>query len=109
MSGWQNSHSTNTRHEHVTRRESTGRDVCLTCGRVVIKPIVNPDDERLVDAGLMRSDDRDDQFIAPLPEQLIACYEQTQGDFPVAPYVIQVMSINQDSDDSLWRRLADLV
>lgn len=107
MIGWQNSHSTNLRHEHTTRTDDSGREVCTTCSKVVIKPITSSDDERLINAGLQRSDDRvDDPFHAPLPEQLIAMYNETHGEFPVAPYIIQVLQQAHGDDNELWYRLA---
>lgn len=34
-------------HEHVTRTDGQGREICQTCGEAVIKPILDFDDPRL--------------------------------------------------------------
>lgn len=117
--GWQNSRSTDRRHEHTLVRDSSGRDVCSVCRKVVIVPIKSADDPRLDGAGLRRSgEDISDAMaddilcIHSLPELLIALYHEGPefgyAKAPVAPYVQQIIDMyNTDAEEyDIWAILA---
>lgn len=112
MIGWQNSRSTDRKHEHTTITDDKGQEVCSSCHQIVIKPIIDSDDPRLAKAGFMRSGHHEKQPLhdpMPLPEILIAMYDQSQGDFPVAPYIIITMTEHGKRNtlsDNMWIELA---
>lgn len=114
MTHWENSQSTAKRHTHTTIRNAQGQEVCSSCHQIVITPITSSDDERLDDAGLMRSPHHDKSVMwsVPLPEILIGVYNELQGAFPIAPYLLTVISeLEQRDADSLhegmWTELSN--
>ena len=121
MTGWQNSRSTNRRHEHTTRLDSEGRQICLSCNQVVNKPITSSDDERLSFAGFMRSESGPEMLdyvpdSMPLPHMLISLHEAGPeygyAQAPVAPYltiVAQEHYRRHDDSIDLWTPLSELV
>lgn len=107
-------------HTHRTRRNHQGQEVCLECHLILSNPILESDDERLVDAGFMRSEHHiaDNQPYGeypPLPEVLIALYYNGPAlglpSAPVAQYVEQTAIIEtrkQNSmaySDDIWQNL----
>lgn len=112
---WQDSRSTDRRHHHTPVRDEKGQMVCTQCRQIIIRPITDVDDDRLVDAGLMRSEpqpgDETEEFLQPLPLILIALHDHGEEygyrPAPVAPYVVQVLHDGENiRDDDLWERLA---
>lgn len=110
MIQWENSRSTEQRHEHTLRTNERGQDVCMSCSKIVIKPITSSDDPRLENAGLHRSggQTQESPFPAPLSIQLISMYNESWGDFPVAPYLITVLEEHgRRGGDPDWGHLAN--
>jgi len=112
MTHWEDSQSTAKRHIHTPITNTRGQEVCSSCSQIIIKPITSSDDERLEGAGLMRSPHHDEpnKWIMALPEQLIGMYNELQGEFPVAPYLLAVISDLEQRDTNalhpgMWSEL----
>lgn len=103
---------------HTPVTNSQGQDICTMCGQIVVKPILNSDDERLQGSGFMRSGHHDDEDeYPPLPELLIELH--FNGPFfgyssaPIAPYIeIVATHIGEQSQgkidlDDIWDDLCE--
>jgi hypothetical protein len=111
MIQWESGRSTEQRHKHNTITNSRGQEVCSSCNQIVIKPITDSDDPRLQNAGLMRSPHHEldrPAFSMPLPEMLITLYNESQGDFPAAPYIIIIMKEHERRGDIHEQLMYDL-
>lgn len=112
MNDWQTSRSTDRRHTHTLVRNSQGQDICTGCWQQVIKPIQSSDDPRLEQSGFMRSPHHEEdrpKLSMLLPDFLVYAYNETQGDFPYAPYIMIIMLEHDrrgDLSETLWESLA---
>lgn len=110
MTGWENSRSTAQRHEHTLITNAQGQDVCSSCHQIVFKPITSSDDPRLEEAGFMRSVHHEQErepviSVMPLTSMLLWAYNETDGDFPVAYYMVHVINEHGrrgDISGDLW-------
>lgn len=90
------------KHTHRPSKLSTGEEVCMDCGKVLIKPILDFDDERYSAQPMGE--------YPPLPILLVALWESGSNldpplDVPPAPYVEDVSAYHRPSNMDEWEHI----